>query len=360
MNFVILAGGGGTRLWPMSRNTQPKQLARLVTDLTLLEDTLQRFDGLATRDNLYISTNTQFAPMISALLPNFPLDHYIIEPEKRDTGPAMAYVATWLARIAPDEPMAFIASDHFIRDPEMYRETFRAAETMIQETGKLLDISITPTFPNVHLGYTHVGELYEHRNGIHFYTFKGHREKPDYETAKRFVDEGHYLWHANYYMWTPRKFVEAYKEFAPGIGDHLDNLLAAIESKDEQGLVEYYGKMEKISIDYAVAEKIDPNRVLIIRGDFGWGDMGSWDMLYQELAHTTDKEGNLIKADWYGIETINSLIYAPEGKTVATIGIDGLVVVDTPDALFVSSMGYAPRIKQIVELLKERGKHALL
>lgn len=360
MNYVILAGGTGTRLWPLSRNLKPKQLSQLVTNVTMLQDTLERFEGLATPESLYISTNPTFASMIQELVPSIPKDHYIIEPEKRDTGPAMAYVATWMSRVAPDEPMAFIASDHFIRDPKMYRATFRAAEQMIRDTGKLLDISVQPTFPSTTLGYTKVGELVEDRGGIHFYQFAEHKEKPDYETARKFLDEGNYLWHANYYMWTPAKFVEAYKRYAPGIGDHLDALSEAIETGDSEQLATVYGKMEKISIDYAVTEKMNPEDVLIIRGDFGWGDLGSWDTVYDELSHKTDRAGNLVKGNWHGIDTRESLIYGAGDKLVTTIGVSNLVIVDTPDALLVTQRGRGQDVKKLVELLTEQGQEHLL
>ncbi len=360
MNYVILAGGTGTRLWPLSRNNRPKQLSTLVTDLTMLEDAIKNLGDLVSADNLYISTNNAFAPIIQELIPTVSREHYIIEPEKRDTGPAMAYVATWMSRIAPDEPMAFIASDHFIRDPRMYRATFRAAEAMIRQTGKLLDISIQPTFPSTTLGYTKIGELIEDRAGIHFYQFAEHKEKPDYDTAKRFLDDGTYLWHANYYMWTPRKFVEAYKRYAPGIGDHLGDLLAAIESDDERQLATTYRQMEKISIDYAVTEKMNPKDVLIIRGDFGWGDLGSWDTVYDELSHKTDREGNLVKGNWHGIDTRESLIYGAGEKLVTTIGVSNLVIVDTPDALLVTQRGRGQDVKKLVELLEQQGKEQLL
>lgn len=360
MNFVILAGGSGTRLWPMSRSSSPKQLTRLVTDVTMIEDTIARLKGIATEGNLYISTNAQFAPIIRDLVPSIPDDHYIIEPEKRDTGPAMAFVAAWLNRTAPDEPMVFLPSDHFIRDPKLFRDTFVAAEAVIRETGKLLDIGITPTFANTHLGYTKVGQLVEHRNGIHFYEFAGHAEKPDYETARRFLDEGNYLWHANYYMWTPKKFVEAYQEYAPSIGDQLAPIAEALDAGDDAAVAECYGKMEKISIDYAIAEKIDPGNVLIIRGDFGWADLGSWDMLYDELAERQDEQGNLVKANWHGAETTNSLVYGSPDKVIATLGLDGLVIVDTPDALLVTTKGRARDLKTIIELLKAHGADNVL
>ncbi|MBI4185616.1 mannose-1-phosphate guanylyltransferase [Candidatus Berkelbacteria bacterium] len=360
MNFVILAGGSGTRLWPLSRDHQPKQLAKLVSEVTMLEDAIANLGALASPQNLYISTNSTFAKLIREIVPSIPANHYIIEPEKRDTGPAMAYVATWMSQSAPDEPMAFIPSDHFIRDRDMYQTTLRAAETMIRETGKLLDISVQPTFPSTTLGYTKVGKLIEDRHGVHFLQFLGHREKPDYPTAKQLLDDGHYLWHASYYMWTPQKFVEAYQQYAPGIGNYLNDLLNAIEAGDSQQLAAVYSQMEKISIDYAVTEKMNPEDVLIIRGDFGWGDLGSWDTVYDELSHTTDSNRNLIKANWHGVDTHDSLVFSTSQRLVATIGLSNIVIVDTPDALLVTQRGRGQDVKKIVTLLKERGADTYL
>lgn len=360
MNYVILAGGTGTRLWPMSRNGQPKQLSKIASDVTMIEDTAARLEGIATQENLFISTNAEFAKIIKRLLPAIPESHYIIEPEKRDTGPAMGYVAAWMSRIAPDEPMAFLASDHYIRNPKLYRETFLAAEKMIRETGKLLDIAITPTFPNPNLGYTRIGPLVHQEKDVSFYEFVGHSEKPDYETAKRFLKEGDYLWHANYYMWTPKKFLEAYRQYAPETYTHLEKIITAL---DEQNLAEAeaaFTRMEKISFDYAITEKMNPKDVVIIRGEFGWADLGDWGMLYDELGNQADQNGNLIKADWLGIDTTSSLIYGKTGKVIATIGISDLVIVDTEDAILVCPKGRAQDVKKIVSQLKEAGKDSFL
>lgn len=355
MNFVILAGGSGTRLWPMSRALQPKQLAALVSEATMIEDTIARLGELATDDNVYISTNATFAPMIRELLPNIPADHYIIEPERRDNGPAMAFAATWLSLRAPDEPMLLMPSDHFVKDEAMFRDVLGVAETLVREQGVMVNIGIAPTFPNVNMGYLHIGPLIEDRGGVHLHEFKCQKEKPDYATAKRFINEGDYLWNGGYFIWTPTKFIDAYKRLAPGIGDHLDELAGAIEAGDEAALATAYGKMEKTSIDYAVIEKLDPADVRTIRGDFGWADLGSWDMLYGQLGHKTDEHGNLVKGMWRGVDTTNTLVYAQPDKLVATVGLSDMVIVDTPEALLVTPMGRASEVKAIVELLKTEG-----
>lgn len=355
MKFVILAGGSGTRLWPISRSSNPKQFSRLVGELTMLQDTVRRLKPLAGWDQIYISTNATFAPMIRELLPELSDDHIIVEPEKRDTGPATALAAARLSLDGGDEPMVLLPSDHYIKDEQMFVEVFRVAEALIIEQGTMVNVGITPTYPNVNLGYLNVGPLLEDRKGIHIHEFAGQKEKPDYNTARSFIDQGNYLWNAGYFAWTPHHFLEAYRTFAPDIGAHLDALVQAMQSKDESAFAAAYGKMEAKSIDYAVIEKMDPASVRTIRGDFGWADLGSWDMLYNELANQTDEQGNLIKANWHGVDTRNTLVYAPSEKLVTTIGVSDLAIIDTPDALLVTPMSRAQDVKKIVELLKERG-----
>lgn len=329
----------------------------MVSDLTMIEETVDRLQGLAEPGEIYISTNEAFAPLIKQLLPAIPGDHYIIEPAKRDNGPAMAFVAAWLSLIAADEPMILMSSDHHIRDTKVFQETLRLTETIVREQGSMVNFGIAPSFANTSLGYLKIGQELDDKAGIHVYEFGGQKEKPDYETAKQFVDEGTYLWNAGYFAWTPAKFVAAYKQFAPGIGDHLDELTAAIQSKDGAALATTYDKMEAKSIDYVLIEKMDPATVRTIRGDFGWADLGTWNTLYDELGDKTDDNGNLIKAHWQGIDTTNSLVYAPEDKLVTTIGVDGLVIVDTPDALLVAPMERAQDVKKIVDLLKAQDLH---
>jgi mannose-1-phosphate guanylyltransferase len=357
MNYVILAGGSGTRLWPMSRALQPKQLASLVSDVTMIEDTVNRLSGIAESSQIYISTNAAFAPLIQELMPQIPVDHYIIEPAKRDTGPAMAFVATWLSLIAPDEPMMLMSSDHLIRDTKAFQETLLAAEEIIREQGTMVNFGITPNFPNISLGYLKIGPKLNEQRGIQVYEFGGQKEKPDHDTAKQFLNEGNYLWNAGYFAWTPAKFMAAYKQFAPGIGNHLDALSSAIRDKNSSQLAATYDQMEAKSIDYVLIEKMDPATVRTVRGDFGWADLGSWDTLFEELGDKADEQGNLIKANWQGIDTKNTLVYAPEGKLVTTIGVNNLVIVDTPDALLITPMDRAQDVKKIVDLLKQQNLH---
>jgi mannose-1-phosphate guanylyltransferase len=362
MNYVVLAGGTGTRLWPMSRDTRPKQFSQIISNLTMLEETLNRLEIEDDKSNLYISSGPRFAELLRQTLSDVPDDHIFIDPEKRDTGPAMALIAALLFEKAPDEPMAFIPSDAYIRDVKLFQKTLRAAEVAIRETGKMVNIGIVPTFSNVNLGYVKIGKLRQlaGQDDIHFYEFTEFVEKPAHDLAKKYLESGEYLWNANFYMWTPRKFLEVYKQYAPLIGNRVQEVAATFQKGETAKTLALYRELPKISIDYAVSEKMDPNLMIVIKGEFGWSDIGSWEQLYEQLIDHTDEQGNLIKGDWLGIDTASSLVYGQPNKIIATIGISDLVIVDTPDALLICPKGRAQDVKKIVTTLTENNQKEYL
>ncbi len=355
MKIVILAGGSGSRLWPMSRSDVPKQFCKLTSDKTMLEETLDRFKKYPA-EKKFIATTAPLAKEITNILPNFPKENIIIEPDRRDTAPAMGFNAVKLGLKDMDEPIAFIPSDHYIGRVDEFLNCLEQAEKVINETGKLLDIAIVPTEPNTALGYTKIGEKREERNEVKFYEFAGHKEKPDFKTAKKYVESGSYLWHANYYMWTPRKFLEAYKAYAPEIFHILEQIKKELQGENNsEKIAKLYSSMEKVSIDYAITEKINPQDVLIIKGEFGWKDIGTWDTLHENLLTQADERRNLVKGGRLNIDTSGSIIYGQEDKIIATIGVDDMVIVDTDDALLVCPKSRAQDVKKVIEELKLRG-----
>lgn len=355
MKIVILAGGGGTRLWPLSRGDNPKQFCKLISEETMFEETLERFKDFP-KEKIFVSTTKNLLPLVKKVVPDFPEENIILESAKRDTAPAMGFAAFKLNAIDPDEPIAFIPSDHYIGRVEKFLESIKQAEEVILETGKLLDISIYPTNPNIALGYTKVGKKVFDKNGVEFYEFLGHTEKPDFKTAQKYLEEGGYLWHANYYMWTPKLFLEAYEKYAPELFKDLEKIKVALDEGDDKKAEEIYNQIEKISIDYAIMEKMDPKNVLIIQGDFDWKDIGAWDTLHDNLMTKTDEKRNLVKGERLNIDSSGCVIYGNDKKMIATIGVDDLIIIDTDDALLVCPKSRAQDVKKIVDELKERGE----
>ncbi len=357
MKAVILAGGVGTRLWPMSRRVKPKQFFEVVGDEPLIRDTYRRLLRLFPEEKIYFSISPTFDEIIHQQFPEVPDERILIEPEKLDTGPAMGYVAALLELEDPDEPIVFIPSDHYIGNEELFLRSLEIGGQLIEETGKLLDIGIAPAFPSTVLGYTKIGDLFRETDGIEIYNFAGHKEKPDYDTAKSYLDEGNYLWHANYYMWTPRKFMEAFVKYAPEIGETLQKIQTAVMAGNVQEVETLYRQLPKISIDYAVTEKMAAEDVLIIKGDFGWSDIGAWDTLYDRLSESED---NVIKGKCLALETTGSLIYGPKDKLMTVVGMENVVIVDTGDALLVCPREKAQQVKLIVEKIQENGDEQFL
>lgn len=359
MKIVIMAGGGGTRLWPLSRNASPKQFQAIVGDRTIVQQTVGRLNGEFSSDDLYIATKREYLPVLRQQLPQIALDHYIIEPQKVDTAGAMGYAAVRLLDQFGSEALAFLPSDHDIKDNDLFVRSLRVAEKIILSEGKMVDIGVVPTFPNTNLGYTHVGTTVETVDGIPVRAFLGHTEKPPLEVAKKYFQDGSYLWHASYYMWTPKKFLEAFQTYAPGMYEDLMTIHQALGTEDEQRVIqEVFSHIERISFDYAITEKMNPDDVRILPAQFHWSDVGAWTVVKHEQEE--NPEDNVTKGENISIDTENCLMYTREGKTIATIGLKNMVIVDTEDALLICPMDRDQEVKKIVELLKEKGRDDLL
>lgn len=354
MKIIILAGGGGTRLWPLSRANKAKQFNSLIDDESILKNSVDRFLPTFGKDNIYISCNQKNLSLANKILPNFSKNNFIIEPEKRDTAPAMGYISAYLFLKFPDEPIAFIPSDHYIEDTKNFLKCFKVAEKIILKTGKLLDIGIKASFPTTALGYTKIGKKFMEMRGVEIYNFEGHTEKPPHHIAKKYLESGDYLWHANYYMLTPRLILEAYKKYAPKLYQHLEKIIKFLRDKDTNRIKEEFSKMEKISFDYAIMEKIDKKQALIIKGDFGWNDIGTWDTLYDIKIKQADEFKNVVKGNWIGANTSNCIIRGSKKKLIATLGVDDLAIIDTDDALLVCPKGKSQEVKKIVEEIKRK------
>ena len=353
MKVVVMAGGGGTRLWPLSRNNQPKQFSKVFGDKTLFEETVHRFLSHFPINDVYIALTQDLLSKAKDLFPVIPERNYIIEPEKRDTAPAMGLSAAYLYNYFPDEPIVYVPADHFIADTKKFLSIIKYAEKLILETGKMVDIAIWPTFPSTVLGYTQVGNLINTTDGIEVYEFLGHTEKPEFEIDKKYLEAGNYLWHASYYMWTPRRILEAFGKHSPEHHGILNSIIAHLSNNAHQQAAEEFKKMPKISFDYAVTEKIDPSQVLIIKGNFGWSDVGAFDVLYETQKNKVDRDNNLVYGKCIGRNTANCYIHNDSNTLIATSNVDDLVIINTADVILICPKGKAQEVKNIVQKLKD-------
>lgn len=336
MKAVILAGGGGTRLWPLSRESSPKQFQKLISNQTLLQDTLDRLDFLKPND-IYIATNKKYAEEVifEAKKKKIPLQNIIVEPALRDTAACIGFAALHISKKFPNEVMAVIYADHLIKNKKEFIKKLRVAEKLARTENTLNIIEVKALYPNTNLGYVKIGKMLKIVDGTKIYSFEKFTEKPDAKTAKKYVSSAKYLWNTGIYVWKVSVILDEIKKYLP---------------KTYKWLEKDYHKCEKISIDYGVMEKVDQKKVRIIPAELGWNDIGTWEAIYNELAR--NKSQNIVKGKHIGIDTTGSLIYGNESKIIATIGVKNLVIIDTPDALLICNKKDSQKVKKIVDQLK--------
>lgn len=355
MIAVIMAGGHGTRLWPLSRKRTPKQFLALISERAMVVDCVQRVSTAFEASRIFISCIEEQLPYLQQLLPDIRSEQYIVEPERRDSGPAMAFVAATLAqRGYGDEPMACIPTDHAIRDEKRFMDTLLGGLDIVAETGEFADIGVVPTQPLSTLGYTKIGSKTGEKRGVDHYAFLGHIEKPNEETARRLIATGEYLWHANYYMVTPNRLLSAYAEHAP----ELYAVVAQMQDQDASWR-SAYAKLPRISIDHAVTEKLPQGAMTILRGEFGWSDIGQFAQL-QEWLQGKKGSKTVVRGQHIGIDSDGCLVISRPDKMVATIGVSDIAIIDTSDALLVCDLRRASDVKKLVEYLTEQGHEQYL
>lgn len=359
MKIVILAGGTGTRLWPLSRLKKPKQFQALTSSKTLLQETIARFDFLKP-DDLWIATNAEFVEFVKEQAPQISHDHILIEPALRDTASCIGFAAAILAKTAPNEVMAVIYADHLIQNIEEFQHKLRIAEQLAQEDNALNIIEVKAKFPNVNLGYVKRGDLVKKVEDVEVYGFEKFTEKPDQGTAKKFLKSYKYLWNTGIYVWKVSTILEAYQKHLPDTHERLMAIQSAWgTTQQEKVLATEYPACQKISIDYAIMEKVDPKTVRIIPADLGWSDIGTWESLHEELAN--DSQDNLTQGEILTLDTTGSVLYNTEPKKLVTVaGLDNIVVINTPDALLICNKTKSQEVRKVTETLRKQKREDLL
>ncbi len=349
---LIMAGGGGTRFWPLSRQNMPKQLLNLSGSDVMINETIKRFQEIISPSNTFIVTNkTQVDIMKDILLSEIPRENILSEPTARNTAPCILYSAMHIYEKYGDGIMCVFPSDHYITNNSEFKITLNKAINVAEETDSIVTIGIKPTFPATGYGYIKSDEIVDNAYRIDRFI-----EKPNLDKAKEYFNSNNYYWNSGMFVWKVSVIIEAFKRFLPRIYNNLNKISGKYGTQEEIQLInEIYPNLDSISVDYGIMERTD--NAFVIPGDFGWNDVGSWDAL--GAVFPADENGNIIKADHINIDTKECIIYGDK-KLIATIGLNNIVVVDTEDAIMICDKNKTQDVKQIVDKLKLSGRKELL
>lgn len=334
MKAVILAGGLGTRLWPLSTPENPKQFQKLISNKTMLEETIDRLDFLKPKD-IFIAINEKHLDLVQKLCPKIPSENIIKEPALRDTAPCIGLAATIIEHGYPKEVMAVIYADHLIKNKKEFQQKLKLAEKIAKKENTLNIIEVEAKEPNIHYGYVKLGK----NLGSSVYELDSFKEKPDLKTAEEFVKSGEYLWNTGIYVWKASVLLEHYKKLLPKIYKILQEMV-------NTNKFTAYPKLEKISIDYAIMEKVPPQEVRIIKADLGWSDIGNFEAIWKELAKTP--KSNITRGPVKLIDCEGCLIYADNQKAISLVGVKDQIIIDTPNGTLVCTKQASKKVKDLV------------
>ena len=359
---VIVAGGGGTRLWPKSRQKLPKHLLKLFGNETLLRKTYRRITPVFSPDHIYVITVDSYKDLVAEQLPEIPRENIITEPQARNTALAMGTVAAHIGKKDPEAVIMNVHADQLIKEEDIFQKAVGVA-LVFASTGKYLTtIAVQPTFPHTGLGYIRIGSEIDtdddHGKTNYAFASRGFKEKPDLATARAFLASKEYFWNTGIYGWSVKALFEAFEKYSPDLYKNLLTIQEAVGNKDEDEVKKrVYDKAENLAIDVAVSEKA--KNLVIIPGNFDWSDVGDWNGVWSMNPHDDSGNALLNNADVININTKNCLIEG-NGKLIATIGLEDIVIVDTEEALLVCHKDKTQDVKKVIEELKASKRENLL
>lgn len=350
MKAIIFAGGTGTRLWPLSRRKSPKQFERIVGDKSTLQLAVERLLPEFNHKDIYISSNIFYKKLIQKQLPQIPEKNFILEPHKKDTGPAIALSTGILNKFEPEEPIAILWSDHLVKNVSLFKKMLRIAEKKIlKDPNKIIFITHKPRFPSVNLGYVNFGGEIDNLDGINFYKFLGWKYRPDEKLAIKFFKSANYSWNLGYFVSTPKFIQDSFKKHASTIYKKIEKILNKFESSDfEKVLAKEYSEIENVSFDNAILEKLEKKVAEVIVEDIGWSDVGSWEAL-KEALQTLPLE-NITRGKVLLEDTKDSLVYNYDnGKLIVGVDLEENIIINTADVILIAKKSSMSKVKKIVE-----------
>jgi mannose-1-phosphate guanylyltransferase len=344
MIVCIIAGGSGTRLWPLSQPDYPKHLLNLTGDRSLLQNTYDRVRQIT--DTIYVITEASHADDVRKQLPEMPADHAIVEPGRRGTASCIVLALATIAPDHPNETIAFVHADHHITDTAGFVRTVQAAGLAAAEAQKITLIGLKPTHPATGFGYIKIGDQTDELMGLPVHEVERFEEKPAYDVAKKYVSEGQYFWNLGLFVAPVATFLTVMKHSAPDLAEAYRTLK---KLKGDE-LKEAYLKLESQAIDIALIEKTD--QILVLPGEFDWADVGSYLDLHKILK---SKDDNSVEGEVYQVGCSDSMIHGSTRPIIA-VGLEGVVVIDTPDGLLVCAKEQSQKVGDLVKQLQQQAK----
>ncbi len=352
---VIMAGGVGTRLWPLSRRANPKQALQLIGERTMFQHAIDRLRPLFPMERIFVVTGKAYAELLGAQTPQLPPENFILEPMGRDSGPAVGLAAIHLQKRDPDAVMAVLTADHYIANQERFRAVLSAA-AQVAQTGKIVTLGIKPEFASTGYGYIRQGDSWGKFDGFEVFRAEQFTEKPNPVTANAFFESGRYSWNSGMFIWRVDQLLSEFERQRPLTYRQLMTIADALGTPNEQRAMEQvWPQIEKISIDYAIME--GARDVAVVPVDIGWKDIGSWAALFDIIPG--DEHDNVVLGDHLGIDTHRTLVRSQD-RLVVTIGLEDFIIVDTDDALLVCRKDRAQDVKTVVQQLRQDDRESLL
>ena len=351
LKAVIMAGGSGTRFWPLSRMNRPKQFLLIAGAKTMLEETVDRLLPLIPYQDILTISNAEQARLIKGLVPKLPAANILVEPRGKNTAASLILATARVHLHDPKTVVAVLCADHLIRKKEVFLRKLAAAAEAASKNNAIITFGVPPTYPATGYGYIHFSTRGLSRiRGELFRAVHEFREKPDIKLAKKYLAEGRYFWNSGMFIWRAEVFACQLEKYAPLFFSFWLRIIKALKEKDKAEINAVFDEIPPLSIDYALLEKTPS--VLMNDGTFGWSDIGAWSSLAE--VWPKDKDGNALRGDALLLDSQNCLVYSPRKLTVL-VGLKDVIVVDTDDAVLVCHKDRDQKVREILEKLKKKG-----
>jgi len=355
---VIMAGGSGTRLWPVSRKQHPKHLLPLLGERTLFQGTVDRLDGLLPPDHILVVTASDQAQTLKKQAPQIPAHNFLVEPEPRGTAAVVGLAGIVVRDRDPEAVMLVLPSDHSIRNRDLFQLVMRSA-VLFARKDYLVTLGIAPTFPATGYGYIQRGRPLDEDSTYPAYHVRKFKEKPTAAQARRMLADGDHSWNSGMFIWRADRILDEFARQLPDLKRALDRISSVWGTAQQRAVLDsVWPGLKTVTIDYGIMEHAE--RVAVLpAGGLEWSDVGSWDSLFDVLI--PDEDGNVVvNGHHVSMETHDSLVYGGHEKLIVTIGVDDLIIIDTPDAMLVCRKDQAQQVRQVISQLKNSDRNHYL